>query len=168
MRKQSFDISGFLFTLLVGTVLHFVYEWSGQNYIAGFFAPVNESVWEHAKLIAVPAFFWCLGSFLFHMYDYMIYVPAASLGIVSGVAFMIVAYYTYTGIAGTNYPAFDVLIFILSVYLVFYVIQKTAGMGTFPTPTAVLSLIVLILLLVCIALFTIYPPQLNLFVPPKK
>lgn len=168
MRKLAFDISGFLFTLLVGTVLHFVYEWSGQNQLVGYFAPVNESVWEHAKLIVVPAFFWCLGSFLFHMYDYTVYVPAVSLGIVSGVAFMIVSYYTYSGIIGTDFPAFDVLIFILSVWLTFYVIQKTAGMGTFPTPTAVLSFVVLILLIVCIVLFTTTPPDLNLFIPPKK
>ena len=165
MRKHPFDTAGFLFTLIAGTLLHFVYEWSGFNYFVGFFAPVNESVWEHLKLLVIPAVLWCLGRFLIHMYDYTTYLPAVSLGIISGALSIIVIFYTYSGIIGTSYVVFDVLIFIFSIFLVFYIIKRTADMGSFPTPTVISSLIVLVLLLVCIVLFTIYPPKLGLFTP---
>jgi hypothetical protein len=40
--------------VIAGTLLHFVYGWSGQNALAGLVSPVNESVWEHTKLLVVP------------------------------------------------------------------------------------------------------------------
>jgi hypothetical protein len=33
--------------VVAGTLLHFVYGWSGHNALAGLVSPVNESVWEH-------------------------------------------------------------------------------------------------------------------------
>lgn len=33
---------------------HSVYEFLGENKIVGFFAPINESVWEHLKLAFYP------------------------------------------------------------------------------------------------------------------
>ena len=37
----------FLVISIVGTLLHFVYEWSNHNKIVSLFAAVNESTWEH-------------------------------------------------------------------------------------------------------------------------
>ena len=54
MRIKQFHIVGLLFTLLTGFLLHFVYEWSGDNPLVGLFSPVNESVWEHLKLLFFP------------------------------------------------------------------------------------------------------------------
>lgn len=41
-------------SILLGVFLHFAYDLSGKNSIVGIIAPVNESVWEHLKLIFVP------------------------------------------------------------------------------------------------------------------
>ena len=49
---------GFLFVSVLGTVLHFLYEWSGENTLAALVSGVNESVWEHMKLLFVPVFLW--------------------------------------------------------------------------------------------------------------
>ena len=35
--------------VIAGTLLHFVYGWSGRNLLVGLVSPVNESVWEHTK-----------------------------------------------------------------------------------------------------------------------
>ena len=43
-----------LFSLVLGTLLHFTYEWSGENLFVGSFSAVNESVWEHLKLVFFP------------------------------------------------------------------------------------------------------------------
>lgn len=40
----------------MGTLLHFVYEWSGSSRLVGFFAAVNERTWEHLKLVFLPVF----------------------------------------------------------------------------------------------------------------
>ena len=51
---RKFTVIGILFVSVAGTLLHFVYDWSGQNPLVGFFAPVNESTWEHMKLLLFP------------------------------------------------------------------------------------------------------------------
>ena len=43
----------FLLTALAGTALHFAYDWC-LSPLVGLFAPVNESVWEHLKLLFWP------------------------------------------------------------------------------------------------------------------
>ena len=55
--KQSisyWQMAGFLFTSILGTFLHFLFELSGRSVIAAIFSAVNESIWEHMKLIYYP------------------------------------------------------------------------------------------------------------------
>ena len=40
-------VIGIIFISLIGTLLHFMYEWSGHNKVVSLFAAVNESTWEH-------------------------------------------------------------------------------------------------------------------------
>ncbi len=56
MNKKIFryTLSGILFTSILGTLSHFLYGWSGSRVLVGLFAPVNESVWEHMKLLFFP------------------------------------------------------------------------------------------------------------------
>ena len=58
MERRLFfwELGGFLFTGALGTLLHFVYEWSGGSMLAGAFSAVNESTWEHMKMLFVPIF----------------------------------------------------------------------------------------------------------------
>ena len=39
-----------IFISVIGTLLHFMYEWSGHNKVVSLFAAVNESTWEHIKI----------------------------------------------------------------------------------------------------------------------
>ena len=56
MNKKLFklEIIGFIFVSIVGTLSHFLYDWLGKNVFAGVFCPVNESPWEHLKLLFFP------------------------------------------------------------------------------------------------------------------
>ena len=56
--KRSLSIwqfAGFTFTAVLGTLLHFLYEWTQMIAFAPFSA-VNESTWEHMKLLFIPMF----------------------------------------------------------------------------------------------------------------
>ena len=48
------ELIGVIFTILFGSVNHFLYKWSGKKKIVGLISPVNESTWEHMKLITTP------------------------------------------------------------------------------------------------------------------
>lgn len=41
---------------ILGTLLHFAYEFSGGNLFVAIFSAVNESVWEHIKIAVVPVY----------------------------------------------------------------------------------------------------------------
>ena len=49
-----------IFISVIGTLLHFMYEWSGHNKVVSLFAAVNESTWEHIKIALTPTFIWTL------------------------------------------------------------------------------------------------------------
>lgn len=100
--------------MLAGTLLHFVYDWSGHNAFAALFSAVNESVWEHLKLFFVPAFFFTV------INDYLVrekktdYLWCQTKSILAGILFIIVMYFTYLGITKQAFIWVDVGIFYLS------------------------------------------------------
>lgn len=57
---KKWEIAEFIFIAIVGTLLHFVYDWSGQNPAVGIIASVSESTWEHLKLLFMPALLFTL------------------------------------------------------------------------------------------------------------
>ena len=59
------DIIGFVFVSVIGTLAHFVFEWSGNNTVVGLFCPINESPWEHLKLIFFPYLIWTIAQKIF-------------------------------------------------------------------------------------------------------
>ena len=59
-RWHRWELAGLFVTLILGNLLHFVYEWSGGSSVVAAFAAVNESTWEHMKLLVVPWAVWSL------------------------------------------------------------------------------------------------------------
>ena len=58
-------VIGFLFTAILGTLLHFAFDLLGSLPVVALFAPVNESIFEHMKLLFVPLFVFSLLEYLF-------------------------------------------------------------------------------------------------------
>jgi hypothetical protein len=54
-KVKKFEIWSAVFTIIVGSLLHFVFAWSGEWKPLAIFAAVNESTWEHLKLAFWPA-----------------------------------------------------------------------------------------------------------------
>ena len=57
---KRYTMIGIVFVLITGSLAHFVYDWSGKNHIVGLFTPINESVWEHMKLLFFPMLIYSL------------------------------------------------------------------------------------------------------------
>ena len=51
---RNWQIGVTIFSIIFGTLLHFLYEWSNENQIIALFSAVNESTWEHLKLVFFP------------------------------------------------------------------------------------------------------------------
>lgn len=121
--NQSFShwqVAGFLFTSIFGTFLHFLFDLSGQSMIAALFSAVNESIWEHMKLIYYPMFLFALieSRFTGRQYKHFWYVKM--VGILLGLVLIPVIYYTYTGILGTSADWFNIAIFFIAAGAAFW------------------------------------------------
>ena len=109
---------------VVGTLAHFLYDWTGHNKIIGLFAAVNESTWEHIKIALTPTLLWCLYDGFFFG-ENPNYFPAKLLSLVFIVVFIPLVFYSYRKFSKKSIPLIDITIFYLAILfsqLVFYVI----------------------------------------------
>lgn len=146
---------GILFVAIVGTLLHFTYQWSGNNIIVGYFSPVNESVWEHMKMLFFPMLVYGLFK-LGTPYD-PCRSSAFSAGILIGTFLIPIIFYTYTNLLGRNYLIFDILTFLVSVVIAFVCYYFFTIHCTFDKYDRTLSFVVF-LLLIAFIIFTYFPP----------
>ena len=131
MRKRLFrwELGGFLWTAAAGTLLHFIYGWSGGSAFAAVFAAVNESVWEHMKLLVMPAFLftalqvWVLG-------ETHPGIPVArAITVPLGALLIPVLYYTYTGALGIQAAWVNIAIFYLAAAFMFLLDHRLLRTG---------------------------------------
>ncbi|MBR3994596.1 MAG: hypothetical protein IKI97_04860 [Clostridia bacterium] len=162
---KSYIIAGILFVSVLGTFFHFVYEWSDNNFFVGLFAPINESVWEHTKLIFFPILIYAvfLNKNLKNQYPCI----TSALGAASllGVLLIIILYYTYSGITGFNVAFADISIFYISVIASFYAAYKltlSCGADKFSIILQILNIVMIFLFIA----FTLSPPNIPLFINP--
>lgn len=147
------SILGIIFTAIVGTLLHFVYEWSGQNSLISFIAPVNESTFEHLKLLFTPVFVYTLleGYFTDKAPSNM-YI-SRFFGVLAGLIFIPVVFHLYTCIAGTNFLIADILLFYIAVVITFVISDNIERRKLFPDYDS-LGVGMFIVMLLLFAFFT--------------
>ena len=118
-KLRCYTVWGIIFASIAGTLLHFAYSWSGDNFLIGLIAPVNESIWEHMKLIFFPTLIYTI----FCLYKLNGKYPCAasgfSFGLLLGTFMVPVLFYTYTGILGFDVPWMDIAVFILCIIIAF-------------------------------------------------
>ena len=161
--SKKYLIIGTVFVLLTGSLAHFVYGWSGQNFFTGFFVPINESTWEHMKLIFFPMLLYMLATGTEQ--------PCAMLwGTLAGTWLIPVLFYTYTGVLGKNVFVLDLAIFFLCVLAGFWVAGRLSVMSSkeehslCKSPHGIwIAGILTVLMILGFFLFTYFPPYLGLF-----
>jgi len=163
-RAGKWEIAGLLLTLAAGNLLHFVYEWSGRSPVAAAFAAVNESTWEHMKLLAVPWMAWSLAEMVWSGGRALF--PRV-LGLLAGLIAIPAAFYTLRGITGQTHHLVNIVIFQLAVLLAFAVSRWVRKSGRFQTRGW--QLLGFVILLGVAALFlrwTYHTPDLPIFADP--
>lgn len=169
MRKRLFwwELLGFLWTAAAGTLLHFAYGWSGGSAAVAVFSAVNESVWEHMKLLVMPAFLftaiqvWELGEIHPN-------IPAVRAMTISVGALLIpVLYYTYTGALGVQAAWVNIAIFFLAATAMFWLDHRLLRTGLLASGWAQLLGVALLWGLVFAFVWcTFRPPGLPLWQDP--
>lgn len=167
--KQSisyWQVAGFLFTSILGTFLHFLFDLSGQSVIAAIFSAVNESIWEHMKLIYYPMLLFALIEFQFWGKDHKEFWRIKLMGILLGLTLIPVLYYTYTGIFGVSVDLLNITIFFLSAGVAFWAENKLFQKENGCCLSSRTSFILVCIIGVVFTLLTFYTPEIPLFKDP--
>ena len=165
MKIKSYMITGTIFVSILGTLLHFAYNLSGNNTLIGIFTPINESTWEHTKLLFFPMLVYSLYLQRKKGAEYPHIRAAMNVSILLGVFLIIALFYTYSGIIGFNTPFVDISLFFVSVIAAFFVSYKLTLSEKIDKYKGVLMLFVIALLFMYI-IFTFFPPHIPLFISP--
>ena len=102
-------------TLIIGSLLHNVYEWFPNGFTA-LIAPVNESLWEHTKIIFYPLL---LAGFLCNREKNPVVGAAWSLAAVGASAFMLISASVYHRVFGQENFVFDLVLYGVTIVLGF-------------------------------------------------
>ena len=168
MKKKVliWEITGFLVVCALSGVFHFIYDWSGKQTWIGFFCPVNESTWEHLKLLFFPVLIFSAIEYIWIRKESKNFIAARGTGTVLGMFTIIAVFYTYTGILGNHYLWLDLVTFFIGALVTF--LYTNYGMKRYreKTSTTIMAIVVFILFFAAFVIFTYYPPHIGLFRDP--
>lgn len=167
MKNKKFFIIGAAATAVLGTLLHFVYKWSGGNTVAAIFSAVNESTFEHLKLLFWPFFISSsVGYFLFRE-NRRSYIFSSALALLSGLFTIVSVFYTYTALIGRNLSFVDIVLFFVSVIVSFFLFYCFYKSGLFCGKFFdLLGALIYIILIILFVWFTFNPPETPVFLDP--
>ena len=161
----AWQLLGFGVTALGGTLLHFLYEWLDE---AAWIAPlsgVNESTWEHMKLIFWPMFFFAIvQSFFFR--DRANFWCVKLRGILLGLVSIPVLFYTYNGVIGKSPDWINIVIFFVSAAIAYLYETRQFNNQTTPCKSPKISFAVLCGIALLFVIFTFATPEIGLFQDP--
>ena len=163
--SSLWQAAGFALTTFGGTILHFLYDWTGGHIAAAPFSGVNESTWEHMKLLFWPLFLFALIQRLFFK-DQENYWCVKLAETLLGLLLIPVLFYTYNGAFGKSPDWVNIAIFYISAFLVFLFEWWVFKGDRLQCRCPQLALAAIGLLGVLFVIFTFMPPQVPLFQDP--
>ncbi len=172
-KKDPFVIwmlLGIPILFIAASPLHFVYGWTGDNFIAGLFTPVNESPWEHLKLTFWPILIWWFIGYLIFLRQrdggYARFAVTCAVSEFVCAVFIQAFFYTYTGALGIESLVIDIIsLFFCLLFAIILArhIDKHTKPGMF---AAFIATVLIIIMAAALIYFTFEAPHLPIFMDP--
>lgn len=164
MNNKKWHIVGFCFILIFGILFHYIYEWSEYNKLAGYFGAVNESVWEHLKLIFWPCFIFSVIEFFAYGKRENDFFLVKLVSVCSAMSFVVIFFYTYSGILGFNIGFIDIFSFVPAIFIGQIISYKLMSMnGGMDRADNFRAFVMMLFIALCFIMWTYNPPQLGIF-----
>lgn len=168
----GWHVAGFMVIIVLGSALHFFYDWFGKLPLVGLFSPVNESTWEHLKMG-----FWALAFFTIAEYAVIgrwlgSYFTGKLIGIISMEAFIVLFFYGYEAVLGRNDFVLNLVSYgvgaVLCQLFSFLIVSSAEKRDRSRAQKNVnlLSFFALLVVAALFMLFTFLPPHNFLFIDP--
>lgn len=160
------EFIGFLFIVITGSLLHFVFDWSyGKSWVA-LFAAVNESTWEHLKLAFFPAALFSIIEYPFLKDKIKNFLLAKTVSFYAMPVVIIALFYGYLFLFKEDSLFWDIFIFILAVaigqLLSYRILTTEKAFKKYKT----ISIIMLLIISISFITLTYFAPRNFLFKDP--
>ena len=160
-------ISGAVFTIILGCVFHFIYSWLNKNKYLAYFVSVNESTWEHIKLVILPSLL-CLIIDYHHFFNNYNLFFAKFIGIISSILIMLIMFYGCKIISKKSNLVYDISTYFISIIFGQYIFTLILFNKTIELFLHHIGLIGIVSLLIINMIFTFTPIKNILFKDPKN
>lgn len=165
LPQEKWILLGIPVLFIVGSMFHFLYEFSGNNPLVGLISPVNESIWEHTKMVVIPLILWWTLFYLTQGKNLSIDIDSWFTGLlvslVTSILLIPALYYFYTGAFGVSLLWVDILILLIAL-----TIGQLLGLHVYRYSDGINhNLVILIIGAILLFYFfaTVSPPEIPLF-----
>ena len=159
------QLMGFSVTSLGGTLLHFLYEWSGDAILVAPFSGVNESTWEHMKLLFWPMLVFGIvqSFFLRNLEDFWC---VKLRGMLLGLSLIPLIFCTYNGVIGKSPDWVNIAIFFISALFAYAYEAMLLSRRSIPCKSPRMALGIMLILATFFVIFTFKAPEIEIFRDP--
>lgn len=165
LPSQKWIVKGIPSLFIIGTLMHFLYDLSGKNVIVGLIAAVNESIWEHSKMVLLPVICWWSFYYIIKSKKYNIdknkWFTSALVAVLTALITIPLLYYFYTEAFGVEILAVDISILFFAVLfgqlLALHFYKYSKGINSY------IPICIFILLILVFMICTFYPPHIPSF-----
>ena len=159
------QLMGFAVTSFAGTILHFLFEWLDEAIWIAPFSGVNESTWEHMKLLFWPMFLYAvLQSRYFR--DRADFWCIKLRGILLGFLLIPIMFYTYNGVIGKSPDWINIAIFFLSALIAYIYETRLFHANKLPCRSPKYAIAILCAIVLLLIVFTFWTPEIGIFRDP--
>lgn len=159
------QLMGFAVTSLGGTLLHFLYDWLGEAVWIAPFSGVNESTWEHMKLLFWPMFIFAIVQSFFFRDRYEFWCVKLK-GTLLGLGLIPVLFYTYNGVIGKSPDWLNIAIFFVSAAIAYIYETRLFNADKAACKSSKLALGALCVIALLFVVFTFATPEIGIFQDP--
>ncbi|MFX0105929.1 MAG: DUF6512 family protein [Candidatus Hodarchaeota archaeon] len=169
MKKTilKWEVLGAVFIILIGALFHFMFELLNYWRPLGAIFPVNESVWEHLKLPYWPLIIFSLIEYKFIKDKANNIILGKTISFLISIGTILIIFYSYTAILGTELLILDILSFIFGVIIGQFVSYRILIHEQISKWYINTSWIIFFGFGIMFTIFTYFPPTLPIFQDPE-
>ncbi len=166
-RIKTAELIAFIIASILGVLFHFVYGWTGEIRIIGFFVPVNESIWEHLKLVFYPIALVSVAEYYLAGIrpDNFLCIKIRSIWI--GMISTVIIFYTYVGVWGNTVEWLNIVVYFLAMGIAYCFSCKRLIHPEQTQNTPILCALSFATVAILFMIFSLYPPSIGIFTVPS-
>lgn len=158
------EIGGYLFIGLVGASLHFTFELSNfSSNVVAYFSAVNESTWEHLKMVFFPGLVFALIQYTYVRGQVNNYLVAKTISLFLMPLVIVVGWYIYAPAVGRSIYPVDLALFYIAVLIGQFASYKLLTRPPLESKYKTYAMVALAVMFVAFSTFTFFPPRIFLF-----